>query len=99
MVIPESWLPSFCDPELSGGELAHRLTMSGVEVEKYEPLGPRLDNVVVGEVVSVEKHANADKLTVCKVKAGEETLTVVCGAPNVRAGMKAPLLRGSAKEI
>jgi phenylalanyl-tRNA synthetase beta chain len=97
--IPESWLRSFCDPELSGGELAHKLTMSGLEVENYAPLGPRLDNVVVGEVVSVEKHANADKLTVCKVKAGEETLTVVCGASNVRAGMKAPLLRGSAKEI
>ena len=46
---------------------------------------------MVGEVLSVERHPNADKLTVCKVKAGKETVQVVCGAPNVRAGMKAPL--------
>ena len=100
MNIPESWLRAFCDPKLPGRELAHKLTMSGVEVENYAPLGDqRLDNVVVGEVLSVEKHPNADKLTVCSVKAGKETLTVVCGAPNVRVGLKAPLLTGSAKEI
>jgi len=100
MVIPESWLRTFCDPQLSGRELAHKLTMSGVEVEDYVPLGgTRLDNVVVGEVLSVEKHPNADKLTVCTVKAGKETVKVVCGAPNVRVGMKAPLARIGAKEI
>jgi len=100
MNIPESWLRTFCDPKLSGRELANKLTMSGVEVENYEPVGgPRLDNVVVGEVLSVEKHPNADKLTVCKVQAGEETVQVVCGAPNVRVGMKAPLARIGAKEI
>ena len=61
MNIPESWLRTFCDPKLSGRELAHKLTMSGVEVENYEPLGgPRLDDVVVAEVLSVEKHPNAD---------------------------------------
>jgi phenylalanyl-tRNA synthetase beta chain len=98
--IPESWLRTFCDPKLSGRELADKLTMSGVEVENYEPLGgARLDNVVVGEVLSVEKHPNADKLTVCTVKAGEETVRLVCGAPNVRVGMKAPLARIGAKEI
>ena len=100
MNIPESWLRTFCDPKLSGRELADKLTMSGVEVENYEPLGgARLDNVVVGEVLSVEKHPNADKLTVCTVKAGEETVRLVCGAPNVRVGMKAPLARIGAKEI
>jgi phenylalanyl-tRNA synthetase beta chain len=97
--VPESWLRSFCDPALSGRELADKLTMSGVEVETYEPLGPRLDGVVVGEVLSVEKHPNADKLTVCRVKAGKETLQVVCGAPNVRVGMKAPLSKIGTKEI
>ena len=92
MNIPESWLRSFCNPPLSGRELADKLTMSGVEVENYEPVGSGLHGeVVVGEVLSVEKHPNADKLTVCKVKAGKETVQVVCGAPNVRAGMKAPL--------
>jgi len=97
MNIPESWLRSFCDPRLSGREIADKLTMSGLEVEAYEPVGPSFSGVVVGEVISVEKHPNADKLTVCKVKAGKETLQVVCGAPNVRAGMKAPLARVGAR--
>ena len=98
MNIPESWLRTFCDPKLSGRELSDKLTMSGLEVEQYEPLGPALHGAVVGEVLSVDKHPNADKLKVCKVRAGKEILTVVCGAPNVRAGMKAPLKTG-AKEI
>src|SRR5688572_3653042 len=98
MIVPESWLRTFCDPKLSGRELSDKLTMSGVEVEAYEPLGPALNGAVVGEVLSVEKHPNADKLVVCKVRAGKDTLQVVCGAPNVRVGMKAPLKTG-AKEI
>jgi phenylalanyl-tRNA synthetase beta chain len=99
MNIPESWLRTFCNPPLSGRELADKLTMSGIEVENYEPLGPALAGVVVGEVLEVKKHPNADKLTVCRVKAGKETVQVVCGAPNVRAGMKAPLARIGTKEI
>jgi phenylalanyl-tRNA synthetase beta chain len=99
MVIPESWLRSFCNPALSGRELADKLTMSGLEVENYEPLGPKLAGVVVGEIISVDKHPHADKLTVCTVKAGKDTVQVVCGAPNVRAGMKAPLARIGTKEI
>ena len=100
MNIPESWLRTFCNPKLSGRELSDRLTMSGVEVEAYEPVGAGLrGEVVVGEVLSVEKHPNADQLTVCKVKAGKETVQVVCGAPNVRAGMKAPFARIGGKEI
>jgi phenylalanyl-tRNA synthetase beta chain len=73
--------------------------MSGLEVELYEPVGPAFSGVVVGEVLSVEKHPNADKLSVCAVSAGKETVQVVCGAPNVRAGMKAPLARIGTKEI
>ncbi len=100
MVVPESWLRSFCNPSLSGRELADRLTMAGLEVEAYEPLGSQMaSEVVVAEIVAVEKHPNADKLTVCKVKAGKETLQVVCGAPNVRVGMKAPLARIGTKEL
>ncbi len=97
MVIPESWLRSFCNPRLSGRELADKLTMAGVEVETYEAVGPQFSGVVVGEVLSVERHPNADKLTVCKVNAGKETLQVVCGAPNARPGMKAPLAKLGAK--
>jgi phenylalanyl-tRNA synthetase beta chain len=96
MNVPESWLRSFCNPALSGREIADRLTMAGVEVEAYEPLGAQFSGVVVGEVLSVERHPNADKLTVCKVDSGNETVQVVCGAPNVRKGMKAPLARPGA---
>ena len=99
MNIPESWLRALCNPRLSGRELADKLTMAGVEVEAYEPVGPKFTNVVVGEVLSVDRHPNADKLTVCKVKAGKETVQVVCGAPNVRVGMKAPLSKIGSKEI
>src|SRR5688572_30642948 len=103
MNIPESWLRAFCNPRLSGRELADKLTMAGVEVESYEPVGPKfaaqLSDVVVGEVLSVERHPSADKLTVCKVKAGRETVQVVCGAPNVRAGMKAVLAKIGTKAV
>jgi phenylalanyl-tRNA synthetase beta chain len=95
--VPESWLRSFCNPSVSGRELAERLTMAGIEVEAYEPYGPQFSGVVVGEVLSVERHPGADKLTVCTVNAGMEKLQVVCGAPNVRAGMKAPLAKVGAK--
>jgi phenylalanyl-tRNA synthetase beta chain len=97
MNIPESWLRAFCNPPLPGRALADKLTMSGIEVENYEPVGPQFSGVVVGEVLEVRKHPNADKLTVCKVKAGSEILQVVCGAPNVRVGMKAPVARIGAK--
>ena len=93
MNIPESWLRNFCDPKVPGDELAHRLTMAGVEVESYALFGPQFSGVVVAEVLSVERHPNADKLTVCTVDAGGEKLQVVCGAPNVRKGMKVPLAR------
>jgi phenylalanyl-tRNA synthetase beta chain len=91
MNVPESWLRSFCNPPVPGKELADRLTMAGLEVESYEPFGPQFSGVVVGEIVSVNRHPGADKLTVCRVHDGSRFLEVVCGAPNVRVGMKAPL--------
>ena len=91
MRVPENWLRSFVDIKIKTSELAHLLTMSGLEVESCEPVAPPLTGVVVGKVLSVEKHPNADKLTVCSVDTGKEKLQVVCGAPNVRAGMLAPL--------
>jgi phenylalanyl-tRNA synthetase beta chain len=97
MNVPESWLRTFCNPSISGQELSDRLTMAGIEVEAYEPYGPQFSGVVVGEVLSVERHPGADKLTVCTVDVGGEKLQVVCGAPNVRAGMKAPLAKVGAK--
>src|SRR3954463_3853880 len=97
MNVPESWLRSFCNPPIPGQELADRLTMAGIEVEAYEPYGPQFSGVVVGEVLSVAKHPNAEKLTVCAVSIGSETVQVVCGAPNVRAGMKAALAKVGAR--
>jgi len=97
--VPESWLRSFCNPKLSGQALADRLTMAGLEVESYEPVGVKLAGVVVAEVLAVEKHPNADKLKVCAVDAGKGKLQVVCGAPNVRVGMKAPLVSTGTKTI
>ncbi len=91
MRVPENWLRSFANPKLSTEKLAHLLTMSGLEVESCEPVAPLFKGVVVGEILAVERHPNADKLTVCTVNAGKEKFKVVCGAPNVRAGMKAPL--------
>ncbi len=97
MNIPESWLRKLCNPPLSGRDLAEKLTMAGLEVESYEPYGPQFSGVVVGEIVSVEKHPGADKLTVCRVNHGSSSVQVVCGAPNARPGMKAPLAVVGAK--
>ncbi len=91
MQLPESWLRAMVDPPLATAELAHLLTMSGLEVESIEPVAPPFAQVVVGQVLEVARHPNADKLTVCKVDAGQGApLAIVCGAPNVAAGMKAP---------
>ena len=97
MRIPESWLRSFCDPSLGSRELADALTMAGLEVESLEPAGAAFSGVVVAQILSVERHPGADKLTVCKVNAGKQMLQVVCGAPNVRVGMKVPLALVGAK--
>jgi len=92
MQFSERWLRSFVDPPLKSDELARMLTMAGIEVETCSPVAPPFSGVVVGQVVSVQKHPNADRLTVCGVDAGTGApLSVVCGAPNVAEGMKAPV--------
>jgi phenylalanyl-tRNA synthetase beta chain len=90
MQFSEKWLRTMVDPKMTSDELAHLLTMSGLEVEEVEAVAPPFSNVVVAEVLEVAKHPNADRLNVCKVDVGTGTLlNIVCGAPNVRAGMKA----------
>jgi len=90
MQFSEYWLRTMVDPTLTSSELSHLLTMSGLEVEEVEPVAPPFSNVVVAEVVEVVRHPNADRLNVCQVDVGTGTLlNIVCGAPNVRAGMKA----------
>lgn len=101
MKFSENWLRTFVDPRLSTRELADLLTFGGVEIEGIEPVAPAFDRVLVGEVLSVEKHPNADRLNVCQVNvagnANESPLTIVCGAPNVRAGMRVPAALVGAK--
>lgn len=94
MKFSENWLRTFVNPPLSARDLAHVLTMAGLEVEAIEPVAPTFDKVVVVEVLSVQKHPDADHLNVCQVDAGPavsgEPLQIVCGAANVRAGIKVP---------
>ncbi len=92
MKIVESWLREWVDPDLDSKALEHQLTMLGLEVDGVDIEGMGLEGVVVAEVLQVAKHPDADRLSVCKVRAGgEDTIDVVCGAPNVMAGMKSPL--------
>ncbi|MCK9382179.1 MAG: phenylalanine--tRNA ligase subunit beta [Sulfuritalea sp.] len=98
MQFSESWLRSLCNPSLSSEELCHVLTMAGLEVEERRAAGADFSNVVVAEVLSVEKHPDADKLKLCSVDVGEANpLQIVCGAPNVAAGMKVPCARVGAR--
>ena len=98
MQFPESWLREFCDPPLATAELADKLTMAGLEVESTRPAAPAFQGVVVASVVSVEPHPDADRLRVCQVDDGSgRLLGIVCGAPNVRAGIKVPMARVGAE--
>ncbi len=92
MQLSESWLRTFVDPALSSDELAHELTMRGLEVEDVQPVAPPFSGIVVAEVLEVAKHPNADRLAVCKVRTSDAgpLLNIVCGAPNVAAGIKVP---------
>ena len=91
MQFPESWLREFCNPPISSEALAELLTMSGMEVEEARPAAPPFTRVVVAEVLAVERHPNADRLNVCQVNIGSGSmLAIVCGAPNVRVGIKVP---------
>ena len=92
MKFSENWLRELVDIKADRAELAHALTMAGLEVEALTPLGAQLDGVVIAEIIGAEKHPEADRLQVCKVSIGHgEPLQIVCGAPNARVGIKVPL--------
>jgi phenylalanyl-tRNA synthetase beta chain len=92
MQFPESWLREFCNPPLSTQQLADLLTMSGMEVEELRPVAPAFSGIVVAEILEAVPHPQADRLRVCKVTVGQgEPLQIVCGAPNARVGLRAPL--------
>ncbi len=92
MQFPESWLRAFCNPPLATQALADVLTMAGMEVESLAPGAPPFTGVVVAEIVEAVPHPQADRLRVCKVSTGgSDLLQIVCGAPNARVGLRAPL--------
>lgn len=93
MKISDHWLREFVNPAVPAEELGERLTLVGIEVAGVQAAIPDFDRVVVGEVRSVEPHPSADKLRICRVAVGSNaTLQIVCGAPNVKAGMHAPVV-------
>ncbi|QIH09181.1 MULTISPECIES: phenylalanine--tRNA ligase subunit beta [unclassified Pseudomonas] len=90
MKFSEQWLRGWVSPQVTRDELVARLSMAGLEVDSVTPAAGDFSGVVVGEVLSTEQHPDADKLRVCQVSNGAETFQVVCGAPNVRPGLKVP---------
>ena len=97
MKVPLSWLRDYVDVTLPHKELAHRLTMAGLEVGGVAVIGGSWNNVFVGHVLSVEPHLNADRLTLVTVDTGGEQATVVCGAPNVASGQRIAFARPGAR--
>lgn len=94
MKFSEHWLRTLADPPIGGDALADALTMAGIEVEGRVPVAPPFSGVVIGKVLAVERHPNADRLTVCRVDVGQDApVSVVCGAPNVAPGVVVPFAR------
>ncbi len=93
MKVSYNWLKEFIDLPLSPAETADKLTLIGLEEEESFEYGSSLPGVVVGEVLEAKQHPNADRLKVCQVNLGDETVQIVCGAPNVAAGQKVPVAK------
>ena len=88
-----NWIKAYVPGlECTDQEYMDAMTLSGTKVEGYKALDADLDKIVVGQIVSVEKHPDADKLVICQVNIGKETIQIVTGAPNVVAGMKVPVV-------
>ncbi|MDH3326422.1 MAG: phenylalanine--tRNA ligase subunit beta [Gammaproteobacteria bacterium] len=91
MKFSENWLRAWVNPEVNTETLAENLTMAGLEVDSIEPAAPFFDHVVVGQVLSLQRHPDADKLNICEVDVGEDKpLSIICGASNVAKGVKVP---------
>ncbi len=94
MKLSEHWLRTMVDPPIDSDELAHALTMAGLEVEETVKAAPAFSGVVAARIVAVERHPNADRLSVCRVDAGSgDLLSIVCGAPNAASGLVVPCAR------
>ncbi|MCP4273460.1 MAG: phenylalanine--tRNA ligase subunit beta [Gammaproteobacteria bacterium] len=88
MKFSENWLREWVNPEIDTESLCEQLTMAGLEVDGVEPAAEDFSGVVVAEILEARQHPDADKLQVCTVSNGTETVEIVCGAPNARAGLK-----------
>ena len=98
MQFSKKWLNAFVDKDLNEIKLREILTQGGLEVEEIEDLSLISDLVVVGEIVDIQKHPNADRLNICQVNVGQkDNLQIVCGAPNARVGIKVPCAKVGAK--
>ena len=91
MKLSYNWLKEFVDLKLTPAETAEKLTLIGLEEEETFEYGSTLEGVIVGEVLEAKQHPNADRLKVCQVNLGDETVQIVCGAPNVASGQKVPV--------
>ncbi|HPP36563.1 MAG TPA: phenylalanine--tRNA ligase subunit beta, partial [Clostridiales bacterium] len=91
MKLPLKWLKDYTDIDVSPREYAHALTMSGSKVEGLEVLGSEIDRVVVGKILTVEKHPDADRLQVCQVDVGSGTIQIVTGATNIKVNDLVPV--------
>ena len=90
MIFSEQWIREWVNPSLTTQQLMDQLTMAGLEVDGYAAVAGKFSGVVVGEVISVKPHPDAEKLRICEVSDGTTSVQVVCGAANVRAGLKVP---------
>lgn len=91
MKFSEQWLREWVNPAITSDALIEQLTMAGLEVDGVSKVANDFQHIVIGEVLSVDQHPDADKLTVCQVNVGNETLQIVCGARNVTPGSKVPV--------
>src|SRR5580693_5821339 len=92
MKVALNWLKQYVDFNWSPEELTERLTMLGLEVEGVQKIAAEFDGIVVAQVITREKHPNADKLSLCRVNDGTDERQIVCGAQNFKAGDKVPLI-------
>src|SRR6056297_3513332 len=89
--VPYNWLKTYIDFPYSPFELSDKLTMAGLEVEEVDYLGEGLENIIIGEIIEIKDHPNADKLKICRIDIKEKTLQMITGAPNIKMNIKVPI--------
>ena len=93
MLVSLKWLKDYVDVEITAEELAHKLTMTGLEVDEIKTIRPQFSGVVVAKIISVKPHPSADRLILCSVSDGTNNYPIVCGAKNIAPGDIVPLAK------